>query len=647
MSFYAVARGNNTGIVNTWDECKVQIDGYKGAVFKKFDTKEDAEKFIADNLISSKTNLVAYYIRQKDLWDDDEIEQLKTDYQINEKTICELGLIHRRTPGSISYKLKALELINHNTQSRGYDDYKNSDLYKEIVENSKISEFERKLKKEAKLKSKMEKETINAFNILMSTESKSKSSPPPPEETSSGLSQCTQEQREAIDAVLAGQTIFLTGPGGTGKSFLLKVLYDEFNKTGKKMAVTAMTGCAALLLGPHAKTLHSWAGVGLGRDSADTIISAISKNGKKKKNWRADCLIIDEVSMMTPDLLELLDKVGRAVRKRRNELMGGLQIVFVGDFYQLPPVADTAKFAFQCQLWNDLVSKTVCLKTIHRQRDPVFQKILLEAREGELSEESYQTLLTRKGLRLKGLQIRPTLLFTRNADVNAINAKELAKLEGEEQIYKVSTVSQHTFDEDCGKSAKELVNSSKIIPDETDYRIQKLDKDASYATELRLKVGAQVMYIKNHRDTDLGLVNGSRGVVTGLRADGVMVKFVTMDYFVKKHIWQSDSDDPVFRQQIPLRLAYALTIHKAQGASLDSAMVDIGKATFEYGQAYVALSRVRSMEALYVYDLDKEAFKVHPAVKEYYRQLSATSQTPQHLSVPAEDKTDSPCASPE
>jgi ATP-dependent DNA helicase PIF1 len=156
-------------------------------------------------------------------------------------------------------------------------------------------------------------------------------------------------------------------------------------------------------------------------------------------------------------------------------------------------------------------------------------------------------------------------------------------------------------------------------PDDSDYRIQKLDKDASYVTELHLKVGAQVMYLKNNSNDDLALVNGSRGVVTALREDGVMVQFIKGLYFVKYHIWQSD--DYVFRKQIPLRLAYALTIHKAQGASLDSAMVDIGPATFEYGQAYVALSRVRSLEALYVYDLDKRAFKVHPAVKEFYKSL--------------------------
>ena len=433
------------------------------------------------------------------------------------------------------------------------------------------------------------------------------------------MDQCTEEQREAIDAALVGQSIFLTGPGGTGKSFLLKVLYDEFNKTGKKMAVTAMTGCAALLLGPHAKTLHSWAGIGLGRDPADVIISAISKNGKKKKNWRdSDCLVIDEVSMLTPDILQLLDTVGRSVRKNRDILFGGLQIIFVGDFYQLPPVGDVAKFAFQSDIWKATVKKTVCLTKIHRQSDPVFQKILLEARQGELTDESCEILMTRKGLKLKGLQIRPTLLFTRNADVNAINTKELMKLESDKKVYKVSTASERDHAEYCGKKDFEKLQNDK--PDDSDYRIQKLDKDASYVTELHLKVGAQVMYLKNNSSDDFALVNGSRGVVTALRDDGVMVQFISGLYFVKHHIWQSD--DYVFRKQIPLRLAYALTIHKAQGASLDSAMVDIGPATFEYGQAYVALSRVRSLEALYVYDLDKRAFKVHSAVKEFYNSTS-------------------------
>lgn len=502
MTFYAIVKGRKTGIVKSWLECKLYTGGYSEAMFKRFDTKEEAEKY--------------------------------------------------------------------------------------LLENAEVIEEE-----------------------LPSVEE-----PPPPVEEPPP-DPCTLEQREAIDAVHAGETIFLTGPGGTGKSFLLNVLYKEFTKSGKKMAVTAMTGCAALLLGPHAKTLHSWAGIGLGRDSPDSIISAIVRNGKKKKNWKVDCLVIDEVSMLTPDILQLLDTVGRAIRKNRNTPMGGLQIVFVGDFYQLPPVADTAKFVFQSDLWKKIVTKTIHLKTIHRQRDPAFQKILMEARIGELSDESYDILMSRKGLRWKGLEIRPTLLFTRNADVNTINTKELGKLSDNAVIYRVSTVSQRDFDHDIGKKGYE--ESSPVIPEPTDYRIQKLDKDASYVTDLQLKIGAQVMLITN-LDSELGLVNGSRGVVLGFGPKGPEVKFLSMStpYTVKYHIWQSDDDNPVFRMQIPLRLAYALTIHKAQGASLDSAMVDIGPATFEYGQAYVALSRVRSLEALYVYDLDKTAFKVHPAVKEFY-----------------------------
>jgi ATP-dependent DNA helicase PIF1 len=171
--------------------------------------------------------------------------------------------------------------------------------------------------------------------------------------------------------------------------------------------------------------------------------------------------------MLTPDLLQLLDTVGRAVRKNRNVPFGGLQIVFVGDFFQLPPVAETAKFAFQCNLWKNVVEKTVYLKTIHRQRDPVFQQILLEARQGELSDESYETLLTRKGLSLKGLEIRPTLLFTRNADVNAINAKELGKLKGDSMIYKVKTVSQRDFDEYLNK--KDFEKRLKVLYKQIEY----------------------------------------------------------------------------------------------------------------------------------------------------------------------------------
>jgi ATP-dependent DNA helicase PIF1 len=377
-----------------------------------------------------------------------------------------------------------------------------------------------------------------------------------------------------------------------------------------------MTGCAALLIGPHAKTLHSWAGIGLGREPLSYVVSAIHKNGRKKKNWKTtDCLVIDEVSMMTPQLLEFLDQVGRAVRKCYTKPFGGLQMVFVGDFYQLPPVCRSGEklsFAFESPIWKSTVSRVCKLQTIHRQKDPLFQRVLEEARMGEISDESYQILLERKTAKWKGNPIRPTMLFTRNDDINTINQTYLDKLDGDAKEYMAKTEAP-----------------PRMNPVDVGYQVQRLDKDASYETILRLKVGAQVMLItQQYEERDKqkipihGLVNGSRGVVIGFTPSGYpMVKFMNgKTVVVNEHVWSSDdSDTAVKRKQIPLRLAYALTIHKAQGASLDSALIDVGSATFEYGQAYVALSRVRSLDALYIHDIERGAFRVHPAVTDFHR----------------------------
>jgi len=422
---------------------------------------------------------------------------------------------------------------------------------------------------------------------------------------------CTDEQKSAIEAVMRGDSIFITGPGGTGKSYLLEALRTEFRKAGRILAVTAMTGCAALLLGTHAKTLHSWAGIGLGKGSVESVLLSIRKNGRHKKNWKnTDCLVIDEVSMLTPQLLSFLDKVGQGVR-RSEEPFGGLQVVFVGDFYQLPPVSKDSggSFAFQCDLWKSVVTGVYQLTKIHRQADPLFQTILNEARRGELSDESYAVLEERKAAVWKKQLIRPTMLFTRNTDIDTINRHYSSKLEGDERIFVATT---------------ETVPSKMLSKEDIAYAVEKLDKNAAYEVELTLKIGAQVMLIHN-LNPDLGLVNGSRGVLKGFDNDGVpLVKFIScLDTRRVEHTtWESDGDNPVVRRQIPLRLAYALTIHKAQGASLDSALVDIGLSTFEYGQAYVALSRVRSLEALYVHDLDRKAFRVHNAVKEFYEGLT-------------------------
>jgi ATP-dependent DNA helicase PIF1 len=427
----------------------------------------------------------------------------------------------------------------------------------------------------------------------------------------------TEEQQKAYQAVCSGKSIFLTGPGGTGKSFLLRFLYENVPQaTGKQVAITAMTGCAALLIGGFAKTLHSWAGIGLGRDPPMALAAFIRRSGRTLRRWLGtDILVIDEVSMLTPELLEKLDQVARILRKC-NEPMGGLQIVFVGDFYQLPPVnkdkEKETQFVFESPLWKTIVKETVHLTQILRQDDPVFQKILGEARYGTLSEESLQILARRQDRSWQQLQIKPTLLFTRRAEVDNINDRNLRALQGERKLFKAETVFQPI------EQTKGLTESSPGVK----QAIEKLDRDGQYMVELVLALGAQVMLLVN-LDHEAGLVNGSRGVVTGFEPSGTpLVKFKTgAEIPISASTWHCEDLEGVGRKQIPLKLAYAITIHKAQGATLDCALIDIGTSTFEYGQAYVALSRVKNLESLYVWDIEPTAFKTHPKVQEFYQNL--------------------------
>jgi ATP-dependent DNA helicase PIF1 len=302
--------------------------------------------------------------------------------------------------------------------------------------------------------------------------------------------------------------------------------------------------------------------------------------------------------------------------------------VFVGDFYQLPPVSnDKSPFAFQSPLWNQIVKATISLKTIYRQLDGIFQKVLGEARTGTLSQESIEILKGRMNLPWKKELIRPTLLFTRNADVGEINYSHFAKLGGEAKVYKVRTVQPSeavpgTLDGFL-KTSTQIAHG--LTTQELTWAIERLDKDAPYEKELTLKVDAQVMLLVN-LNQEAGLINGSRGIVKSFDKEGnPVVLFASNNIMVpvKPHVWKIEGETNLGREQIPLRLAYALTIHKAQGASLDSAFIDIGSSTFEYGQAYVALSRVRNLNSLFVYEFDPKAFRVHPYVNDFYNGLCA------------------------
>jgi ATP-dependent DNA helicase PIF1 len=422
-------------------------------------------------------------------------------------------------------------------------------------------------------------------------------------------------QEKAVRLAKSGKSFFLTGAGGTGKSYVIQNIVKELNSIEKDVGLTAMTGCAALLLGKGAKTLHSWAGLGLGKDRAEVLLLKIKKSFNAKKFWRsADTLIIDEVSMMTPELLDKLDIIGKGIRKSVSPF-GGLQLILVGDMFQLPPVNKDSReafFVFESKAWKENILDSVVLKVVHRQSDPVFLKILDEARSGVLSKESLDILATRKTRAWKKLEIKPTLLFTKRCDVEEINISQLNKCEGEDVVFRAKTIKTQAY------------LTSHTTQQNTDYVIEKMDKNGAYIPELVLRKGAQVMLLTN-KYSEFGLVNGSRGIIEKFcsgPSGHPMVKFCNGEVLViEPHIWESEDIEGLQRQQIPLRLAYAITIHKAQGTTLDCALIDIGEKTFEYGQAYVALSRVRSLESLYIWDLVPGAFKVHPKVTEFLKNI--------------------------
>lgn len=446
----------------------------------------------------------------------------------------------------------------------------------------------------------------------------------------SKLNTLTHEQLQVVHHLLKGHNIFLTGGGGVGKSYLLSIIYNELPALKKqfdslqspysvpkltRIQIAAMTGCAALLLGNKAKTLHSWSGIKLGKGTVNELFVRIRRSPKAMRHWLCtDLLIIDEVSMLTAELLDKLNQLAKKLRSNQKPF-GGIQVMFVGDFYQLPPVNKTDEktiFAFESDAWKEIIHTSIELTIIQRQKDKIFQSILTEARFGQLSKESCEILKTRQNLEWRQNKIKPTLLFPRRSEVDMINEANLRSLQGKRYHYNARLLYDGLIPENFNETDENFVRALK-----------QYDNDAPYLVELELALNAQVMLIAN-MDMNLGLVNGSRGVVTGFcpATELPIVEFVNgIVKTIGNHSWAIEDYEFISRSQIPLRLAYACTIHKGQGSSLDSALVDIGSGNFEFGQAYVALSRCRSLEALYVYDFDPVSFRAHPKVKQFYEQL--------------------------
>lgn len=434
------------------------------------------------------------------------------------------------------------------------------------------------------------------------------------------------EQQNAFDKFILGENVFVTGSAGSGKSELIRKIYRHCISNRKGIQVCALTGCASILLNCKAKTVHSWSGIGLGNGSVDVLINKIKQNLYKKKAWtEISVLVIDEVSMMSIKLFDTLDAIGRGVRN--NHLpFGGIQVILSGDFYQLPPVGnyndvDTMRFCFESEDWNNVFKKNcqIQLVKIFRQTDNKYISILNQVREGVVKRSSNDLLKSRVGL------IPPegnviTQLYPRRNSVETINCNKMKELTTPEHKFEIQLLTNLPILSDEDKRKRNRIGKVEI-----DIELQHIKTNLLCDPTLKLKVGAFVMCIVNMEiSSDIVLCNGSQGIITGFSEITRLpiVRFnngceVTINYYT----WTSENIPGIGVSQIPLILAWAITIHKSQGTTLDMAQIDVGRGIFEAGQTYVALSRVKSLDGIYLTSFDVTRIKINRKVKEFYDNL--------------------------
>jgi len=447
--------------------------------------------------------------------------------------------------------------------------------------------------------------------------------------------QFSDKQRLAYDAFCEGHNVFITGPGGTGKSSLIKEIHQKAIHTFRNIYITALTGCAAVLLNCNARTLHSCTGIGLGTGTLEQLIKKVRSNPIARTFWKtADILVVDEVSMLSLKLFIILDKLGKALR-HNNRPFGGIQIIMSGDFYQLPPVGnartdpDSTKFCFQCPEWNETFAqkRQIQLSRIFRQTDSVYVSILNQIRVGSIKRKSIKILeqCLSENKPTSSAAINPTKLFPTRGKVDDVNALKMAELD--ESISEFKLKRRFTG---ADLSASEIERRKGFTARDIEYELNYLEASVVCPTVVQLKVGARVMCVINQKD-DFGnmiLCNGSQGVVTEFCPETNYPKVLYgngHEQVMAPHGWDSERIPGVSVSQVPLILAWALTIHKSQGATLDFAEVDVGSCIFSPGQTYVALSRVKNLEGLYLTSLDVTKIKINLDAKAYYDNLNSVS----------------------
>lgn len=403
------------------------------------------------------------------------------------------------------------------------------------------------------------------------------------------------KQIEAFNLLKMGGNIFLTGPAGSGKTYLLNQYIRYLKENNVIVAMTASTGIAATHL--QGQTIHSWSGIGIKDELSDEDLEKLFKKSNIKQNYKkTKVLIIDEISMLHPHQLEMIDTIARYMLAS-NLPFGGIQVILCGDFFQLPPVSSRSsqaekQFAFESSIWKNNTFNVCYLEEQHRQGDDLLLTVLNDIRSGTAGEHTKVPLRTRYKKEPHG-ETKATKLYTRNVNVDSMNEQELATLPTQEKIFTMKT---------SGFPAL----------------VEGLKKSCLAQEQLKLKIGAEIIFIKN--DPQGRYVNGTRCVVVGF--DKSLDSWPIVRTYDNRIIvacaeeWKFEDHSGYVMAtllQIPLRLAWAMTVHKSQGMTLDAAEIDLGDA-FEPGMGYVALSRVRSLTGLKLMNLNEMALKVHPKV---------------------------------